>query len=307
MGLQQEITPTLGLEVGYVGNKGIKDLFTYNFNQPTPGPGSFASRMPFPSYSPNGLSGPVDWGSSHYDSLQVNIRKRASAGLTFIGSYTWGHALGNAVSGPEFEENFPYRNYHDFRADYGNTNYDVRQILSLSGVYELPFGKGKHFAGGVGSLTDQVIGGWKFGGIVSFNSGLYLTPDDVVDVANTGGGTRPDTIAGCNPNHQSHPSRAEAINEWFNTGCFQTPALYTYGNTSTGSIKAPGLANFDLSFYKQFTVTEGKHLEFRAELFNAFNRANLGNPGVDFGTGDFGVISSSLPGREIQFGLRFDF
>ena len=224
-----------------------------------------------------------------------------------MGSYTWGHALGNAVSGPEFEETFPYRDYHNWRADYGNTKYDVRQILSLSGVYELPFGRGKRFASGLNPVVNQVIGGWKVGGIASFNSGQYLTPDDVVDVANTGGGSRPDTIAGCNPNHQSHPNRTAAVNEWFDTSCFQRAALYTYGNTSTGSIKGPGLMNFDLSAYKQFALAEDKRLEFRAEFFNAFNRPNFGNPGVDFGTGDFGVISSSLPGREIQFGLRLEF
>jgi hypothetical protein len=65
--------------------------------------------------------------------------------------------------------------------------------------------------------------------------------------------------------------------------------------------------NFDLSYYKQFTITEGKRLEFRAEFFNAFNHPNFNNPGVDFGTGDFGVITSSRAGRDIQLGLRFDF
>jgi hypothetical protein len=159
----------------------------------------------------------------------------------------------------------------------------------------------------VNTIANQVIGGWRVGGIASFNSGHYLTPVDVVDVANTGGGSRPDIIGGCNPNNQNHPSRTAAVNEWFNTNCFQRAALYTYGTTGSGSVKGPGLMNFDLSVYKQFQVAEGKHLVFRAEFFNAFNRPNFGNPGVDFGTGDFGVISTALEGRDIQFGLRFDF
>jgi hypothetical protein len=74
-----------------------------------------------------------------------------------------------------------------------------------------------------------------------------------------------------------------------------------------GVIEGPGLVNFDLSLYKRFAVTENKHLEFRAEFFNAFNRPNFGNPGTTFGTGSFGVISSSLEGRDIQLGIRFDF
>ena len=72
LGFQREITSTLGLEVGYVGNKGIKNMFTMNFNQPLPGPGTIASRSPFPDYG--SLSGPVTWGASHYDSLQVSLR-----------------------------------------------------------------------------------------------------------------------------------------------------------------------------------------------------------------------------------------
>ena len=305
LGFQRQITSSLGLEVGYVGNKGIKNMFTMNFNQPLPGPGTIASRSPFPDYG--GLSGPVTWGASHYDSLQVSLRKRYDAvGLSFIGSYTWSHAIGNTVSGPEFEETYAYRNYNGghWRDDYGNTPYDIRQRLSLGWVYDLPWGKGKRLASNVSPVVNGIIGGWKLAGVGSLNSGLYLTPDDPANESNAGG-TRPNTV--CNPNGFSHPNRNAAINEWFNTSCFAATALYTFGNTGIDTIKAPGLENFDLSLYKQFVVGEGKHLEFRTEFFNAFNRPNFGNPGIDFGTGDFGVINTSLPGREIQFGLRFDF
>jgi hypothetical protein len=305
LGIQREIIPTMSLEVGYVGNKGIHNWFTYNFNQPSPGPGDIASRSPFPAYG--GLSGPVTWGSSNFNALQLHVRKTYDAfGLSLLGSYSWGHGLGNAVSGTEFEETLPYRNYNDgqWRNDYGNTSYDVRNTVSIGWVYDLPWGRGKRWASDVSPVLNQFIGGWKFGGIYSYISGLYFTANDVNNVSNAGG-TRPDTL--CNPNNFHHANTNAAINEWFNTSCFTDPPLYTFGNTGTNTIRAPSLSNFDLSLYKLFSITESKHLEFRTEFFNAFNKPNFGAPGLDFGTGDFGVISTSLPGREIQFGLRFDF
>src|SRR6185295_15084276 len=96
------------------------------------------------------------------------------------------------------------------------------------------------------------------------------------------------------PNNQSHSSRDAAIHQWFTTSAFQRAGQYTFGTSGLGVIEGPGLVNFDLSLYKRFAVTENKHLEFRAEFFNAFNRPNFGNPGTTFGTGSFGVISSSL-------------
>jgi hypothetical protein len=301
LGIQRELTPTLGLDVAYVGNAGRKNWFQYNFNSPHAGPGSNSSRSPYPEYA--GLSSIVTWGTSHYDSLQLSLRKTYSMGLMFLGSYTWSHAIGNSVSGPEFEETFPFRDPYNWKLDTGNTPYDIRHILSVSWVYELPWGRGKQLASDMSKTADLLIGGWKFGGIASFRTGNWLTPSDVVNVSNAGG-SRPDAIS--NPNI-SHSNRSDMINEWFDTGAFVRAPLYTFGNAGTGIIEGPGYENFDLSLYKVFAVAENKHLTFRAEFFNAFNRPNFGNPNTSFGTAGFGQITSSLSGRDIQFGFRFDF
>jgi len=302
LGIQRELTPSLGLEVTYVGNIGTKNWFQINLDQPMAGPGSIASRSPYPQFS--SLGGTVTWGNSNYSALQAALRKRYSHGLTALISYTWSHALGDSTSGPEFEDNYAFRNAYNWKADYGPSEYDIRQLLSLDWVYELPFGRGKAFGANSSAIADYAISGWKFGGIGSFHTGNYLTATDASNISNAGG-THPDLVG--NPNSISRPSRGAGLQEWFNTAAFAQPAQYTFGTAGTGVIEGPGYADLDLSVYRQFAIGEKRRAEIRAEFFNAFNRPNFGNPGTAFGTTSFGVISSSLSAREIQFGLRFDF
>jgi hypothetical protein len=306
LGIQRELSATWGLDVSYVGNTGRKNIFSYQFNQPAPGPGPFGSRLPFPDLAANGIPGYVTWGTSHYDSLQVSVRNRPTRmGLVFMGSYTWGKSLGNAISGPQFEGQ-PFRDARNWKADSGPLNNDIRHILSLSWIYELPWGKGKPLAGNVSGLANAIIGGWKFGGIAIFQSGYRLTVSDSFDNANTGSGNRPDQIS--DPNSIERGSRGEAIRKWFDTGAFRRSTPFTFGNAGVGTVVGPGFQNFDLSLYKDFSIAEQKRIQFRAEFFNALNHPNFGNPGLAFGTSSFGVISSVVgTGREVQLGLRFDF
>ncbi len=310
LGIQHEFTPALSLEVNYVGNAGFKNYVPLNVNQPAPGPGTAVSREPFPAFG--SLSDVRSIGVSHYDSLQVALRKTYDrTGLVFLASYTYSHALGDSISGPQFEENGTdsasgVRYYTCLLCEYGNTLYDIRQILSLSASYPLPFGKGKALAGGASGVVNGFIGGWSMQGIVSVRTGNYVTPQDSVNVSNSGG-TRPDVIG--NPNGFAHTSRAQEASEWFNTAAFAQPAQYTFGTSGVGIIETPGYSDFDLAFQKRFAIGERLGLQFRGELFNAFNHTNLGAPNVSaFGTPSFGTINSIVgSARDIQLGLRLDF
>jgi hypothetical protein len=281
-----------------------------NVNEPTPGPGTGVSREPFPAFG--SLSDILSIGVSHYDSLQVALRKTYDrTGLVFLASYTYSHALGDSVSGPQFEENGSdsaagVRNYMCLLCEYGNSPYDIRHIFSLSASYPLPFGKGKALASNAGGVVNGFIGGWSMQGIVSLRSGNYVTPEDSVNVSNSGN-TRPDVT--CDPNGFSHANKAAAATQWFNTACFAQPAQYTFGDSGVGIIETPGYSDFDLAFQKRFAIGEKLGLQFRGELFNAFNHTNLGAPSVGaFGTPSFGTINSIVgTAREIQLGLRFDF
>ena len=304
LSLDRALTSRLGVEIAYVGNAGRKNFMNFNFNQPFPGSEPLISRRPFPDFV--GLSGTPTWGSNHYDSLQVKVRKEPGPeGLVLLGAYTWGKAIGTSTAGPNFTAGSnPIRDTRNWKADAGPLAFDTRQILSFSWVYELPFGRGKPLAGNVTSVAEKIIGGWKFAGITLFQSGHPLTPFDVFDTS-TAGGSRPHAIG--DPNDQSHPTKDSKIKRFFNTDAFARAADFSFGNAGTGIIESPGLQIWDLSVYKDFYLEDDKWLQFRVEFFNAFNNVNLGNPGTVFGTGNFGVIGSSGDARQIQFGLRFNF
>jgi len=310
LGIQHEFNPALSLELNYVGNAAFKNYVPLNVNQPAPGPGSAVSRSPFPAFG--GLTDVLSIGRSHYDSLQAALRKTYDrTGLVFLASYTWSHALGDSVSGPQFEENGSdgasgVRYFKCLSCEYGNTLYDIRQIFSLSASYDLPFGRGKMFGSNANGVVNGFIGGWSMQSIVSLRTGNYMTPHDSVDVSNSGN-SRPDVT--CNPNGFSHSSRAAEVSQWFNTACFAQAAAFTFGTSGVGIIETPGYADFDLAFQKRFALGERMGLQFRGELFNAFNHTNLGAPSVGaFGTPSFGTINSIVgSARDVQLGMRFDF
>ncbi|HYI96960.1 MAG TPA: TonB-dependent receptor [Bryobacteraceae bacterium] len=304
MSLGHSFTSRLGAELAYVGNAGRKSYLDYNFNQPLPGPGSVASRSPYPEFG--GLAGNPSWGTNNYNSLQVKVKRELGPeGLLLSGAYTYGKALGTSVSGNKFNGQVPFRNTRNWKDDAGPTPFDVRHILSMSWVYELPFGKGKWLGSGANGVANAIIGGWKFGGIGSFQSGHYLTPTDSVNNSNAGG-SRPDIIGPVN--NFEHANKDAMLKQFFNTSAFRRAQQYTFGNAGTGTIEGPGISIVDVSFYKDFRISETKRVQFRGELFNSLNHANFADPNVAFGTANFGVITAtSTPAREIQFGLRFDF
>jgi len=306
LGIQREVARNMSLEMNYVGNAAFKNLLGLNLNQPFPGPGPIAPRRPYQGLGD--LSGYFSIGRSHYDSLQAALRKTYdSTGLSLLASYTWSHALGDSISGPQVNErpSGAIRDNRNPQAEYGNTSYDIRQIFSLSATYELPFGKGKPLASKIGGVPNAIIGGWSLNTILALQTGGWITPNDIVNVSNAGG-SRPDVIG--NPNGFSHPNRSAEIKEWFNTAAFQRAAAFTFGNAGTGIIETPGYTSVDLALQKRFSIGERGGLQFRAEFFNIFNHTNFGAPATSFGSPSFGTISSIVgTARDIQFGLRFDF
>ncbi|HXN22771.1 MAG TPA: carboxypeptidase regulatory-like domain-containing protein [Candidatus Dormibacteraeota bacterium] len=306
LGIQHEFSPGLSLEVNYVGNAAFKNLLRLNVNQPAPGPGAVAPRRPLPALGT--LNDIRTIGRSHYDSLQTTLRKVIpSKGLMFLTAYTWAHALGDSISGPQISEG-PVGGIRDFRHytdEYGNTVYDVRHTLALSWIYQLPWGKGRPLASSLTGIPNAIIGGWSFEGIGTFRTGNYFTPTDIVDNSNAGG-SRPNVIG--NPNNQSHSGTGSKVAKWFDTSAFQRAPQFTFGNAGAGFIKGPGYASFDLAMQKRFPIKEKAGLQFRVEFFNAFNHTNLGSPVTAFGAANFGTITTIVgTPRDIQFGLRLDF
>ena len=318
LGVQFEVMPDLVLDVAYVGNKGTKLNGFRNLNQRaviTNADGSqSAGPRPYPAF------GDIQWMenrvSSNYNSLQLRLEKRFSKGLSGMVSYTLGEALtdapdhistsggGAGIDTGVFREP---QNGYDLRAERGPAEFDVRHRFVASYIWELPFGRGRRFGSEWNGPLNFALGGWQLTGIHVLQSGLALTATlGGSTVLNLGGErrARPNLVG--NP---VLPSSERTINRWFNTDAFAafSPSPQAFGNAGVGIMRGPGVANFDFTLAKNFTVNERRYFQFRTELFNAFNRANFGPPNIARESSGFGRILSAGNARIIQFGLKFYF
>jgi hypothetical protein len=146
------------------------------------------------------------------------------------------------------------------------------------------------------------VSGWQIGGILTMQTGQPLTATLTFDNPNVGEGAKLPDLVG-NPNNGP-----KTVDKFFNTDAFALPAQYTFGNEKIGSVTGPGLTNLDLSLVKNTKLTEKLNLQFRAEAFNAANHLIMGDPDTNFGTPQFGQITSTrFNNRELQFALRLQF
>jgi hypothetical protein len=300
LSVQHEFTPTFSTEAAYIGNVGRHLYVNPNVNQAVPGPGDFNPRRPF--FQKFGLSQGLykicNCDNSNYNALQLKAQKRARRGLDFLVSYTWSKSLDNTEYGGVYD------NAYDFRADHGPSNFDRTHAVTLAYVYELPYGHGRRWGADVSRAVDLVLGGWVFDGTSNLLSGLPFTPY----VANAPllnadfGHVRPDLVGDPSAAHQNADS-------WFNPSAFTAPQQpFRDGNVRRNSLRGPAEYLFNLALAKNFTIREGKTLEFRWENFNAFNHVNLGLPNnyVDVsGAGQITYTQTAM--RQMQFGLHYRF
>ena len=330
--VQHQLTPTLAATVAYVGNKGthtfIGDNPAYNINNPTvvgynPGctalpcpPGQLPNTQRKPFFSRYGWTQGLDFlgnnANNKYNSLQVTVDKRFSSGLLFQSSYTFQHA-----------NNYDPTYFNiDPKVNYGPSSDYRDNVFIFTEVYQLPFGRGKKFAGGLSRAADALIGGWSINSSTNFSSGLPFTP----------------SLSGCGPSSDTGPCRPDKVgsikdgarsgdptvaNYWFQTtggvvlsaagetaGPWGQPALDTFGNIGRNRLRGPKLFNTDLSLFKDFTITERTKAQLQFQFFNVFNHRNLDLPNgcVDCSSG--GSISNIAYGttmRELTFGAKISF
>ena len=269
--------------------------------------------LPYPQYT--GVYSATTAGFDNiYHSLQARIQKRFKGAGTLLVSYTWQKNIGNADTMTGYSEYYQpgeTQNYNNISADRSELSYDVPQRLVTSYVVDLPVGRGKKFFGGVNGLTSTLISGWGLSGISSFQKGfpipLLALPTQLSTLFNAGV-PRPNVTAGC---QQAVSGAAQAkLTQWFNTSCYSQPSPFGFGNASrTSSIaRTQGIANWDLSLYKNTRITDRIGLTYRAEVYNLANRVQFSPPGNQAGTSTFGVVSGQLNGpRIIQMALRLNF
>lgn len=297
------------LRGAYVASRGTHLIGGYEQNLPVyiPGASSLANRQerrPDPKFqSINVSSGIAD---SYYHSLQVTGEKRYSNGLTFVANYTlsksidtgsndigWSGAFGNQdPRGPWFNR--------------GLSEFDRTHVVNSSVVWDLP----KITQGN--AVVRAVASNWQISGIVVLRSGVPFTPVSSLGNSLSPGYSsidRADVVPGVDW-RLDNVSRNDQINKgYFNQAAFRTPALGTRGTAGRGIIRGPGYANNDFMVGRIFPIRELLRVQFRAEMFNAFNRVNLRSPVMDVDNPNFGKLlqGGALDPRIMQFGLKLLF
>ncbi len=305
LSVQSQLAKDWGLEVAYVGNRGLHLDREHNLgNQAKPGVGDLQPRRPWPDF--NALQYDDFTGYSNYNSVYGKIEKTASNGLAGLISYTFSKSL-NAGNG-NVDNQSAVQDDNDQNADYGLADYNISQTFVASLIYQLPFGRGRRFLGSEGGLVNVLVGGWEASAIITAHTGLPFTVTSTLDYSNTGSQSpRPDRICeGTGP---------KTLSEWFDVNCFTTAALAQafangtprFGTSRRNILIGPGTQNWDLAFIKRTNVGKRVTTEFRGEFFNAFNHTNFGIPASTVGTSDIGIISSSSGPRDIQLAVKVEF
>jgi hypothetical protein len=184
------------------------------------------------------------------------------------------------------------------------SSYDIPHFLSMSGLWELPFGHNKRYLSK--GIASTLLGNWQLNGVVQLRSGQpynLAVGGDVANIDNTTSWVnyaRPNLVGNPNPSHHS-------LDEWFNPSAFAVP-VNSYGDFGRNGLRSASVYDADFSLFKSFPVGERFVASFRAEFFNAFNIQNYGPPNALIGQAGAGQVTSNvLPPREMQFGLHLEY
>ena len=307
--IERQLKHDMIVSVAYVGNKGTHLDFDYfNYNAAPPGAGDLLSRRPY--YQKFGIDGTIyfvcNCDDSHYNALQFQTVKRFSGSYSFNSSFTWAKAMDHQIGNRGGQATNPYNRNLSYGVSYMNRTV----VWTMTHTAQVPYGKGRRYGSNANGFMQAVLGGWKFAGVTTLESGLALSPTDSdTRTLNADFGQRPNLVQGVSV-YPTVQTRAQ----WFNPAAFQTPAVCcVWGNAGPGILRGPRLAVADWAFAKEFTFktplnSDLTRMEFRWENFNTFNRTNLGGPVVDMNNALFGRISS-INGtmRRMQFVLHLRF
>jgi hypothetical protein len=313
LSIQRQITPTILLEVAYVGNHGYKIHGRVPFNPAQYETDPITHAPPSPSndddrviYEP-GIIDPTNtimknFAHSDYNALEVQFTKRLSHGLSVLANYTRAKSL-DMNSTNNNNANIP--NPFDLGQNFGPSDFDRRDSFVASWLYTLPI----HLSN---KLANNLVGGWTVSAIHSLMTGLPISFYAGEDVALNGTyGAQFAELTG-EPIAISHPNRTAEVNEFFNTGAFTLASPGNYGNAGRGILYGPAYADTDASVLKDFALHGPFKLQFRAEAFNVFNQVNFANPNSTLG-GGFGALTATQPGpagnqggdgRQLQLALK---
>ncbi|MBZ5650621.1 MAG: TonB-dependent receptor [Acidobacteriia bacterium] len=349
--LQYQVTPTFTLQAGYVTSLARHLEVFPNSNLPTrilpvdaslTGTPPSQGGLPFPDFGQGGSYATTN-GNSHYHSLQTKAEKQFANGLSFLATYTWSQArtdAGDLLNGGSTAA---------FRApdvpgagiayDYGLASFDIRNVVHLSGSYELPFGHGKPYMANAGTAANALLGGWSVSWGAVLQGGQPITLSCPSGTGN-GTGCYDIVVSGQDVKRGMHIDSNGQPSFLGNPAAFTQPCVWRSTGPDTTSvpgcipidgglgllgggptqIAGPPFKRLDFSTFKDFKFGERFSLQFRAEFFNIlnhpnFNAPNFGGNGVvaiggsgNFTSSNFGEVGSTRDApydpRQIQFALK---
>jgi hypothetical protein len=282
--------------VRYVTAYGRNLASKRNLNQALPGPGTIDSRRPLPSTTLGDVLFVESGASSSYHALELSAVRRPRRGISFRAAYTLAKSMDDtsAFLATDGDDNTP-QNSRDLAAEWGPSDFDVRQRLVLTGQWSGPRSWGW-----------RIARNWQASAIFTAQSGRPFTPRVSFDNSNTGnvgGGTfahdRPNVVTG------TPPPGARTVT--YDGKTFVIAPQFTFGNAGRNSLVGPGYAALDASISRNVAVGGRRLLTLRMEIFNALNRKNLQLPDSFVDRATFGRSLVAFPPRQIQFAARFAF
>ena len=328
--VQQAIPKSFSLQLAYVGNHGVRIATANNINlgdRLDCGPNCYPLNEKFGRTA--GVTENFLGNSSNYSSLQLQITRRFTNGLSWSSAYTWGKGLGYQ-GGDDGGLSF----WLQPRRNYAPNDFDRRHNYAQSVVYELPFGVGKPFLHD--GFLARAVGGWKFSAIVQLVTGTPFTVTANAASINTGGQTQTANLV--KPYHVSHGIGGNgSANTWFDTASFAQPVGctgyaiatpttvtcpitpgVTVGNLGRNTFYGPGYIQDNASIFKTFAVREGIGVDVRMDVFQVSNTPQFSNPSSSITSGTFGqitgtvgsgqgVVNSTGGGRALQLAGVFHF
>jgi hypothetical protein len=322
--IERQIGNNVVAGVSYVGSQGRHLGVFIDQNEPfvqVVDPTKLGSSTPnlrfFPFQQYAAVTGGSYSGSSNYNAMILTFKQRPWHGLGFQASYTYGKSLdfNSSFFGSDRDFGAP-ADPRNLAAEYGRSDFDVRQRFVAAYNYELPVGRGHSALGDASGVVNQIVGGWQISGIISTRSGFPFTVwNDVngtdfsgfnqfADRATFASGPQALTLNMNDPDHAFNPSAFLLPGS-----ATPPPGAGNIGNTRRNAFLGPRATNWDFGVLKNFPLSESKRLQLRAEFFNFLNHTQFNLPINNLTNSAVGTITSdsnSNP-RLMQVGLRFEY